>query len=397
MLSLLVATLALILAPGPAARPVRVLFIGNSYTFFHDVPGLLVDLGRRARPARDIEVDQVVVGGATLRDHWGDGRALDKLRGGRWDYVVLQEQSMLGYVAENGVGRVNHPEYFRRSARLFDREIRAAGARTVLFHTWAPRDHPEWQGALDVGYFPLARELNAILAPVGVAWQRVRRDRPELDLYFRDGRHPGPAGSYLAAVTLWAAIFGQSPVGLSSVVWGRAPDPQTGQPTDPPRELVRLTAADARLLQEAAWDARAVAQRGSFAGPTPKPVVSEPLPAGRTFTAAELEGTWTGRMEFYPDPTEVSLTLTRDGAGWKARWQADLTIGSDRHRLDYALPDVRVTDSTLNFEAYEPRILGQSERHRAVLVGDTLVGRAELGDEDRMPHFVGRWRLVRRR
>ena len=35
-----------------------------------------------------------------------------------------------------------------------------------------------------------------------------------IDLFFADGSHPGPAGTYLAACTFYASIFFESPVGL---------------------------------------------------------------------------------------------------------------------------------------------------------------------------------------
>jgi hypothetical protein len=55
------------------------------------------------------------------------------------------------------------------------------------------------QDALDSAYTSLARELGALLAPVGPAWQRALVDSPQLRLYQKDDSHPAPLGTYLAA------------------------------------------------------------------------------------------------------------------------------------------------------------------------------------------------------
>ncbi|MFQ5694804.1 MAG: hypothetical protein ACE5HB_02345 [Terriglobia bacterium] len=52
-------------------------------------------------------------------------------------------------------------------ARRFDAEIRKAGAKTVLFLTWARAGRPQSQADLDWAYFDLGRELEAVVAPVG--------------------------------------------------------------------------------------------------------------------------------------------------------------------------------------------------------------------------------------
>jgi hypothetical protein len=60
------------------------------------------------------------------------------------------------------------------------------------------------------------------VAPVGYAWFVVRRAHPEIGLWQDDGSHttaagtyPTAAGTYLAACVFYAAIFRQSPEGLT--------------------------------------------------------------------------------------------------------------------------------------------------------------------------------------
>jgi hypothetical protein len=71
------------------------------------------------------------------------------------------------------------------------------------------------QAAIDEGYLGIASELSVPIAPVGDAWQAAVSGRLNLGLWQQDGVHPTTAGTYLAACVFYAAIFRQSPVGLS--------------------------------------------------------------------------------------------------------------------------------------------------------------------------------------
>jgi hypothetical protein len=44
---------------------------------------------------KTIKTQMITLGGATLKTHWEMGNALNALKQDLWDYVVLQEQSML--------------------------------------------------------------------------------------------------------------------------------------------------------------------------------------------------------------------------------------------------------------------------------------------------------------
>jgi hypothetical protein len=52
----------------------------------------------------------------------------------------------------------------------FAQEIRAAGARPVLFMTWARKDRPASQDSLTRSYLGLGRHIRAVIVPVGPTW-----------------------------------------------------------------------------------------------------------------------------------------------------------------------------------------------------------------------------------
>ncbi len=81
---------------GPPRRSVRVLFVGNSYTAYNDLPWVTKQLALSVPGTKPLEVASVALMGATLKEHWEDGFALRRIReGGPWDYVVLQGQSRM--------------------------------------------------------------------------------------------------------------------------------------------------------------------------------------------------------------------------------------------------------------------------------------------------------------
>ena len=91
-------------------------------------------------------------------------------------------------------------------ARLFDAEIRKAGARTVLFATWARRDQPGTQARIDAAYDELGSALGAIVARVGAEWA----SRPGDALHAADGNHAAPAGMEVSAAVIARALSGPS-------------------------------------------------------------------------------------------------------------------------------------------------------------------------------------------
>ena len=83
-----------LLAPISNARSqdtTRVLFLGNSYTFFNDAPVILTELA--ASMGHVVETAQNTPGGASLQGHVNNPTSQDLIEQGNWDYVVLQEQS----------------------------------------------------------------------------------------------------------------------------------------------------------------------------------------------------------------------------------------------------------------------------------------------------------------
>ncbi|NQU25321.1 MAG: SGNH/GDSL hydrolase family protein [Candidatus Nealsonbacteria bacterium] len=211
--------------------PANLLFIGNSHTYYNDMPAQLAFLAAAA--GRTVVVDSHVEGGCTLQQHCEQTGAIERIGSRAWDVVVLQEQS---------TRPLEDPQAMYRSARILHAEIEKCSAETVFYLTWAQQDRPATQDAINEAYHAIAKELGARLAPVGVAWHNAMAANAELILHAADGRHANATGSYLAACVFFAVLLGQSPVGLP------------GHVEVDGRTLTRLGPHEAGRLQQVAWE-----------------------------------------------------------------------------------------------------------------------------------------------
>lgn len=207
----------------------KVLFVGNSYTFFNRLPEAIAAMA--ALRGRTLEPLTYLRGGASLQTHWCDNigqdadrglfctepdpdrvGGLDALLARKPDVTVLQGQSM---------DTITQPESFYHHAALLAERIRQAGCGHLVFYlTWAREAEPEQQMIITGAYRKAASELAAGLAPVGQAWADVRRQDPDVRLHQADGSHPTPAGSYLAACVLTEVLTGESCLALPARLEG---------------------------------------------------------------------------------------------------------------------------------------------------------------------------------
>jgi hypothetical protein len=374
----------------------RILFIGNSYTYFNDLPAIVSNLAQY-RNQCTIQARMVAPGGWRLKDHWEKGIARQLLDAEKWDFVVLQDQSSLGmdYWVE-GKDHVNNDEVFQPYAEKWAAAVHAKGAMPVFFLTWAGRDAPEDQPALSYAYSRAAKETRSLLVPVGIAWEAVRREHPEIGLFYEGhGSHPSPAGSYLAACVFYAAIFHQNPLGLPPKVTGIPVNLDTEKPeTEKSATLVDLNAKDADVLQTEAWKTwQRIARNGGYPDISPPHAPSvEPLPVGLPLSSPDLEGTWEGTMRFYPVGSVNMVLHIQSTPNVKARLEIKY------HSKDFSdesidLSDFRVQSSKLSFS--DPKSIGV-DNLAVQMVGvmpkrNELQGTAEARTES--VELLGSWTL----
>ena len=237
----LLATMSGRAAVPAGAAPARVLFIGNSLTYENNLPAMVEALAAQAGLQGALICRGVARPNFGLEEHWSDGEALRGLQSGRWTHVVLQQ------------GPTSLPDsraVLRSYTKKFAFEIKARGAKTVLYGVWPPRARLAFQDAVTESYRLAAEDVGGAVVPVGEGWRAAWRRDPSLPLYGPDDFHPSPLGSYLAALMFFEHLTGRTPVGL--------PSPSTSK--DRALAGVRVEPAALAALQEAAAEATAHAR-----------------------------------------------------------------------------------------------------------------------------------------
>ena len=184
-------------------KELKVLFVGNSYTYGYNLPHIVSIISQKT--STTLITRKSVLPGASLREHWNGGRGLESkmiIAEGEFDIVVLQDFSM---------SAIHSPDSTLKYVKLFTEYNKSFGAQTYLFNTWARERVPQYQAEIDEIYGQAARENGAVRVPVGKAWALAQDLRPMVDLYTSDGSHPNELGTMLTASVFVRVIAGELP------------------------------------------------------------------------------------------------------------------------------------------------------------------------------------------
>jgi len=207
------------------AAPQSAIFIGNSFFYYnnslHNHVSLLV---RAANPAYKLRMTSVTISGSGADWHDVDSyfrpnavgtysfdannnivfNKVDRL----FDLAIMMDCSQCPV----------HPQLrstFVEFSKRHSETVRRHGAKPVFFMSWAYADKPEMTAELADAYTKAGNDNGALVIPAGLAFAAAAKQRPGLVLYAADRRHPSLAGTYLAAATVYAALFKKSPEGIT--------------------------------------------------------------------------------------------------------------------------------------------------------------------------------------
>ena len=216
---LLLLSITAMLGRAQKADSVRILWIGNSYTYVNDLPEMVktIAFGK----GKLLSTTRMLKGGERLSGHLANEKLRSCLKKGGFHYVILQEQSAAPSMSTQQVA-----EKVYAPAEQLVKLIREGSpeAKILFYMTWGHKygnqqeektpyalnnTYEDMQQRLKTSYLEMAHANHAICAPVGMAWQRVRSEKPDLTLYDPDGSHPSKAGTYLAANVFFGIICGE--------------------------------------------------------------------------------------------------------------------------------------------------------------------------------------------
>lgn len=206
----------------------RMLFIGNSYTYYHTYPAIFKEIAWHEGHYADCNI--FISGGYTMKAHLANPHSMEQVDKGGYDYVMLQDQSILPTLngtaddagsAEQMVKMVNRVRESSPEAKVL-LEItwgRKFGSNNFGKYEQYIEKYPHFYSSYDAMQQRLidvmtaeAEQNSALLNPVGLAWQFVMHERPDINLYHTDNHHQSYAGSYLAAAVAYLTIY-QQPFG----------------------------------------------------------------------------------------------------------------------------------------------------------------------------------------
>jgi hypothetical protein len=211
----------------------RILFIGNSLTYGNNLPDIVQALAQSRK--KSLLTDAVTLGGASLEDHWNDGKARRAVARGGWSVVVLQQ----GPSATEG-----RPILLEYGGR-FSAEIHKVKAAPAYYMVWPASNRMFDFDGVSESYRMAAEQDNGYCFPVGEAWRAAWRLDPNMPLYSGDGFHPTPEASYLAALVMVQMLTGESPIAMPHQLKLRSGG------------SISITADRAKVLQQAAAEANA--------------------------------------------------------------------------------------------------------------------------------------------
>ena len=207
------------------ARPVKILFIGNGITSYNGIPWEFKELAESA--GNEIIVDTYTRDNYALSFHnglLGDINAIEKINSRSWDYVILQEQSLLPVIPR--MTKTFTIPAIHSLSNIVKQKNKCA--RIILFMTWARPTGGSYcvqidslglscspkfinffhmQDSVESSYLRIAESVNAEIAPIGNAWKRFLEEDHGKHLFYDNTNLANDLGAYLTACVLYSTIF----------------------------------------------------------------------------------------------------------------------------------------------------------------------------------------------
>ena len=142
----------------------------------------------------------------TLDQHLNNSQHINKIKNGKYDIVMLQEQSQTPAYRSN---------QFYAASRKLDKIIKASGAKTAFYITWGRRgnSYESMQKSTTAAYEKMIKELGAISVQVGAVWAEIKKKDAKLwyKLYTNDNSHPSRIGAFTNALVFISVLLNEKP------------------------------------------------------------------------------------------------------------------------------------------------------------------------------------------
>jgi len=180
----------------------RILFVGNSLTYYNDVPAMVGEIYSAVDEHHAIETDMLAEGGYSIEQHLANGTLKSLLANSTYDIVVLQDFGGWPLCSTDIDACASTSEPLSKAIDL----VRSSGARPIWFSTY--QAIPAAQRALSLEAHRIALKLDVEIADVGAAMLAFssEKDMPNVLL---PNFHPTTVGSWIAAATVARTLTGK--------------------------------------------------------------------------------------------------------------------------------------------------------------------------------------------
>lgn len=199
----------------------RTLFIGNSFTFYNDMPEIFKNIAKAA--GIYVSVSTVTKGSYTL-ENFADieneyGKLTDLKSEEKWDVLILQEQSKRPIIDKTGflTGAASLSARFKPNAGKIFFYVTFPYKLGHSFYASSGLDPISMGNSLIETYEEVGCQLDIECSPAGNAFLYSLKNHPEIQLYNDDKVHPSLAGSYLVACVHFAKILNTKAYGNESI------------------------------------------------------------------------------------------------------------------------------------------------------------------------------------
>ena len=187
----------------------KILFIGNSFTFYWNLPSQVERMS--IERGLNWDVKHFTLPSATLKTLWNDPDLKSILESETFDHVIIQEHSTNILTNANG----NSEFYFGQITSLIP-----DSTQIHFFSTWMYPSMEQFN--INNEEYPIERSIKQIIEdttakiiPIGRAFKLFQSKYPQFNLFMEDDKHPNPNGSYLASCVIFSHLSAESSLNLS--------------------------------------------------------------------------------------------------------------------------------------------------------------------------------------
>ncbi len=184
----------------------KILFLGNSHTYYNDLPALFAKICKEK--GKDVEVNMLAQPGVTYEWHLTQYTDLRfALVHGGYDYIIMQQAAHEPCPSKE--------ETIRDAGKIIEM-AKAQGVKVIQTLPWARLGMPEEFEKMKDIYYTLCDKYSVTINPVGLVFEDIVKHNPDIRLHWFDGAHAGPYGSYANALCTYATLFDTDLDGISN-------------------------------------------------------------------------------------------------------------------------------------------------------------------------------------